>query len=460
VIERVIHTGDRSGFTFAAKYDPCLSFFQKLQSFFYPAPAESASNANISVTLSANFPGLSRIGNAKIGPIESGVETLCNKTDASQIQMLDPETLEPIGITSQATLHPSLKGPTSGAHAKVCPTTGDVYNYNLEFGGRFGTYRVFHVSAATGETSILATVKAPAAYLHSMFLTEHFVVLCVWNSFFSAGGASLLWKRNYLDALSTYDESKPTVWYVIDRKPVENGGKGHVATYESEPFFCFHTINAYEQSSATESGKTDIVADLCAYDNLDVLKRFYIENMTSDSATAPAYSHPSNATSRARYRRFKLPSISSSPASSASKAELVFTLPAGSAPELPSLAAQARTKKHRYVYGVTDTGASTFFDGIIKYDLADPENVTTKSWSRHGQSAGEPLFIADPARPDEEDGGVLLTVVLDGTQGKSYLLVLDAKDLTELGRANVDGVVGFGFHGTHVKSIDGEQSQS
>ena len=64
-------------------------------------------------------------------------------------------------------------------------------------------------------------------------------------------------------------------------------------------------------------------------------------------------------------------------------------------------------------------------------------------------TAGEPIFVADPESEDE-DGGVVLSVVLDGVAGKSYLLVLDAKEFKEVGRANVDGVVGFGFHGTHV----------
>jgi torulene dioxygenase len=57
--------------------------------------------------------------------------------------------------------------------------------------------------------------------------------------------------------------------------------------------------------------------------------------------------------------------------------------------------------------------------------------------------------VADP-ESKEEDGDIVLSVVLDGVVGKIYLLVLNAKDFRELGRANVDGVVGFGFHGTHV----------
>lgn len=458
LIERIMRSGQREGYSFAAKYDPCLSFFQKLQSYFVASPTKTTpSGANISVTLSANFPGLSETGQKREKGFDgSRVETLCNKTDSSAVQMLDPNTLEPLGIARQTVLHRSLTGPVSGAHARVCPDTGDLYNYNLEL-GRNPTYRVFHVSAATGETSVLATINTEAAYIHSVFLSEHYLILCVWNSFFSAGGISILWTRNYLDTISEFDKSKPATWYVIDRTPVESGGKGLVATYESEPFFCFHTINAYEEASATDPSKTDIIADLCTYGNLDVLKRFYLENLMSDSPGALPYSDPSNDSARAQLRRFQLPQVPSTPnpRDKPLRAVPVFTEAKGSAPELPSLNNGVRTRKHRYVYGVTDTGKSTFFDGVIKYDL---ETLTTQQWSVFGQSAGEPIFVADPDAPaGEEDAGILLTVVLDGTQGKSYLLVLDAKNLQELGRAKVDGVVGFGFHGTHVGN--GGQSQ-
>jgi len=50
------------------------------------------------------------------------------------------------------------------------------------------------------------------------------------------------------------------------------------------------------------------------------------------------------------------------------------------------------------------------------------------------------------------DEGVLLSVVLDGTRGKSYLLVMDAKSFAEIGRAEMETVVSFGFHGAHIKN--------
>ena len=391
LIAQIRKTGRREALTFGAKYDPCVSFFQKLQSIFLPPPPPKPDEVSISVTLSVNFPGLSSRGAAsEKGHDRNHIETLCNKTDATPFQMLDPNTLEPIGIADQSKLHPLLKGPSSGTHAKSDPITGDVFNYNLEHGRR-GTYRVFTVSAATGKTAILATIYHSSAYIHSLFLTEHFVILCVWNSFFAAGGASILVTRNIIDALAKFDKSRPATWFVVDRQPPERGGKGLVATYESDAFYSFHTINAYEEPSLTETGKTDIIADLAAYENIDCLKRFYIDNLISDSPTAKPYCDRSNSTCRATLRRFRLASLPETSNKKPLKAASVFSAETGLYSELPTLNAAKITKKHRYVYGVTDTGKSSFFDGIVKYDV---ETRTHIRWSMLGQTAGEPIFVA------------------------------------------------------------------
>lgn len=451
LIEKIKKTGKLDGFTFAAKYDPCRTFFQKLQSVFQPSPRESLApnEASVAVTLSANFPGLSSTGKKFEGAHPSDkVATLCNKTDASYVQMLDPETLEPLGLANQTVLHPDLRGASSGAHAKSDPETGDVFNYNLDF-GRTGTYRVFRARADTGKTCILATLHHSPAYLHSLFLTEHYVVLCVWNSFFKAGGAPILWTQNLLDAM-VWDDSQPTTWFVVDKRTPEEGGQGLVAKYTSDAFYAFHTINAYEVPSATTKGSYDIVADVNAYDNMDVIHRFYLDNVTSDIPKAHKYTDSLSASARPDYRRYRLPDVKTrNPTSQSCKAILEYQSSTADGFELPVINSKFVTKKHRYMYGISDTGLSTFADGLVKYDA---DTRTLVRWSQHGQTAGEPVFVQDPERGNEEDGGALLSVVLDGPNGKSYLLVLDAQTMKEIGRAHVDGVVGLGFHGFHVKA--------
>ena len=46
---------------------------------------------------------------------------------------------------------------------------------------------------------------------------------------------------------------------------------------------------------------------------------------------------------------------------------------------------------------------------------------------------------------------MILSVVLDGKQGHSFLLVLDAASFTELARAKVPHAIPFGFHGAYTK---------
>ena len=445
LIEKVQKAGKLDGFTFAAKYDPCKSFFKKLQTAFIASNDPLKPNeVNIGVTLSANFPGLSKTGKPSGGRHDPNnqLSTLMTKTDAQTFQMLDSETLEPIGVAQQKSLHPDLTGAGSAAHAEHDPLTGDVFNYNLDF-GKTGTYRIWRTAAATGKTSILTTFNHSPAYLHSLFLTENYVILCVWNSFYTMGGASILWNQNLLDSMK-WDGTKPATWFVIDKRAKEDGGQGLISTFESDAFYCFHTINAYEETA--KDGSVDIVADLAGYDSMEVLNRFYYKNMLSDSPDAKAWSHPSNNACRPTYRRYRLPSIPLKPTKQSGKAVCEYKSATAETPELPTLAPSVICKKHRYIYGINDSGKSTFADSIVKYDV---ETYTVKRWSKHGHTAGEAIFVPDPTS-NEEDGGVLLTVVLDGIEGKSYLLVLDARDLTEVAKAHVDGVIGIAFHGLYV----------
>ncbi|KAH7888191.1 carotenoid oxygenase [Phlebopus sp. FC_14] len=442
LIESIRKTGNMSGVHFGQKRDPCISFFKKVMCMFFPEPSPPQDQANIGVTLSVNPPGLSKIGeNKEKDGHASGIQCLWAKTDAAGLRKIDPETLEPLGLASQAVLHPELTGRLSAAHAKSDPTTGDVFNYNLT-PGRPQVYKIFRVSATTGETDILATITdAPAAYLHSSLITQNYFILCVWSGHYSWGGAKILWEMNMLDAIGSFDPKKKAFWYVIDRKH----GKGVVAKYECEPFFCFHTINAWEEPSPTNPSQTDIVADLSIYKNLDVIKRFYYNNIKSTSPGSLNYVDGKGKDCEVFLRRWRLPSVDTPSPSAHREALTVHTAEHNHSCDLPVINPRFLTKPARYIYGVCDRGMSTFFDGIVKYDT---ETRTPTYWSVQGHNPSEPIFVPDP-RGAVEDDGVLLSVVLDGRSEKSYLLVLDAKTMKEVGRASMECAVGFGFHGAY-----------
>ncbi|KAJ6508580.1 putative beta-carotene dioxygenase [Mycena sanguinolenta] len=452
-VERIKREARRTEFTFGPDRDPCQTIFQKAQCFFRPQPKDSPSSLGIGVAFATNLPGLDSKAKRSEKGVDSKLTTLFNLSDHDMVQSLDPRTLEPLGIAEQKVLHPALKGPLSGAHAATDPQTGDVFNYNLDVGvpPHGGIYRVFTVSAKTGKTDVLATFNHTPAYIHSMFLTEHFAILCVWNAFFRGFAAPLLWTRNLIEGMSQYDRSKPATWFVVDRTPAR---RGVVATFETPAFFCFHSINTFEVPSRDKPDTTvDLVADLVAYDSLACINRFYIDNLLSDSPGAQELA--GDMSTRAVYRRYRLPGVplsgpkmrTTAKPPKPGKGEVVFSGAKGYAPELPTLNSARAMREYQFVYGTTDSGQSTFFDGLVKLDV---RNWTSTTWSEPGQTASEAIFVADPERSDKEDGGCLLSVVLDGTEGKSYLLVLDAETMKEMGRASVDGVVCFGFHGIHV----------
>jgi torulene dioxygenase len=413
----------------------------------------SQDSKNVGVTLSINMPGggyTSDVKDTAINGHTNRIETLHAKTDASVLKKIEPETLEPQGIAVQSSLHPELIGEFSAAHAKSDPVTGDIYNFNLKL-GHPGVYRVFCTSASTGQTTVLATFKNTPAYIHSLFLTENYVILCVWNSHVSWGGLSLLYHKNIVDSITPFDPNSKANWYVIDRKH----GKGLVATYETDPFFCFHTINAWEEPNSTDANKTDIITELSMFENTDVIHRFYYDNLISSIAT-PEYAGTKRTSCLPIQAQFRLTSIESAASSTTPlPAELLFQADKMVSMELPTINPRYLTRRHRFSYGCADRLKSSFMDGIVKFD-----NVTQQSifWETEGHTPGEAIFVADPEGKAEDDG-VLLTVVLDGYVDKSYLLVLNAKDLTEVGRAEMHGPMSFGFHGAYKgaeKKYDGD----
>lgn len=442
LMEYVRTTGSRdSRPSFGQKRDPCKALYGKVQSDFIPH--EGPSITNVGVTLSVNMPGL-----------DDGAEESCDrwmgskrirnlyaKTDYNEFKKLEPETLEPLGRASQRDFHPELSGPLVASHPRSDPKTGDVFNFNLDIGAT-STYRVFQVSASTGKTTILAKFTGVPAYIHSLLITEDYVLLCVWNSHVNPLKAG---NGVFKESITPTDPSKPATWYVIDRKH----GQGLVAAYESPAFFCFHTINAWQEPSKEDPSKMDIVAELVRMDSsiiIDLLNYEYIK-----SSLPKAKEHIANRGDdlRSTITRFRLPDVPKIPDFEPKKASIEWSACKELSPELPTMNPSFGTKRHRYVYSTTSRGEATLTDGLLKFDC---EKQESQLWNCHGHTPGEPIFVADPDGANEDDG-VLLSVVLDGMRGTSYLLCLDAQNLKELGRANVDGAVGFGFHGQHIPTI-------
>ncbi|TPX10319.1 uncharacterized protein E0L32_008724 [Thyridium curvatum] len=478
---QIKRTGSSKMFSFGQRSDPCIGFLGKFMSTFRatvwgPRLQHDYGKENIAVVVLPNAPFKASVHHPRSEaeknvevhtenetslPMPSGhrsglPENLWITTDKAGMMQVDPATLEPIGFATQAVLHPSLKGPLSCAHAQRDPKTGDMFNYNLEMGGRNATYRVFRVSASTGQTEILATIERPGlkgAYIHSFFLSENYVTLCVPSTHIAMNGLKILWERNLLDAIEPFDASKKCKWFVVDR----HHGRGVVAEFESEAGFFFHSVNTFEEPAEDGSAAVDILADVIEFDNFDVLRSLYYDAILDRDGAFGRF-HQTEEKRRAfvprlaRYRLRVAPPASEpakpTTAKSAAAAERILAIPGPHAGELPTINPAYALRRHRYVYSLATRGLATVADTIVKTDTLTGEAVLWNNETAH--TPGEAIFVARPGAADaDEDDGVLLSVVLDGAEGTSYLLCLDARTMEEMGRAEVGFAVGQGFHGAH-----------
>lgn len=443
LVEGIKKRGWRSSFSFAQKADPCVGIFSKVTATFRPL------EANCSVVVEPNLP--SRVSKAPQG--ESGHRTKAENiwlyTDSSSIQEVHPGTLEPVQHQTAKILHPDLSGPLGSAHSQRDPQTGDLFNFNLAFGPK-PIYRIYRVNASTGTADILATLTPPTAkpaYIHSLFLTENYVVLCIPSSHYGWAGMKIPWEGNIVDALEPFDEVRKMQWIFVDRKT----DKGVVQHFTTPAGFFFHSINAFEESKAEG---TAISCDVVWYENMDIISSFYYDVILDrkDAARKHWLDNEGYRSCRPHFHRyrFNIPEKPEPKKGELPKGELVLDIPSPHVGELPTINPARATKPYRYVYTNGNRGLSTLIDSIIKTDL---ETLEVLVWGApRGHTPGEAVYVGNPDGEGEDDG-VLLSVVLDGSARRSYLLVLDARTLEEVGRAECEFAVGVGFHGVHTPQV-------
>ncbi|RKU46692.1 hypothetical protein DL546_008732 [Coniochaeta pulveracea] len=480
VAEQIKKDGRREGYTFGQKLDPCLTLYGKFMSAYralWP-DAETRKHENVNVAVQVDLPGLEHVKGNMLKDTEAAVAATSRVTkdhreklpsavwlltDTSGMKQIDPVTLEPIGYARQDMLHPDLKGQVSCAHGERDPANGDYFNFNKEM-GKETTYRCFRVSAKTGETDILATICRPdvkPAYIHSFFLSDRFVILSVPSSHLRLGGVSVAWNRNVVESLAPFSKDKKTKWFVIDRR----FNKGVVAEFETDAGFFFHSVNAFEERDEQDlrAGTVSLFCDVVRYPSTDIIYGMYLDVlMNHNDGMKKFWDRPEKVetanTVLVRHRvRVPLPEEDTTPAIPAVRAntkipfvtaEQLISIPGPHSGELPTYNALYKTKRTRYVYGMTVRGISTLVDSIVKTDMETQEALI---WNNpKGHTPGEAIFVPRPGGTEEDDG-VLLSVVLNGSTGTSYLLCLDARTMTELGRAEVGMAIGFGFHGVHYQ---------
>jgi beta,beta-carotene 9',10'-dioxygenase len=366
--------------------DPCRSIFRRAATLFRPRITD---NCNVNLT---------RLGDEYVAMTETPLPVA-----------FDPETLESLGVSFRP------PGIHATAHPHHDPERRELVAYVTHFGPR-SQYRVFAQRDRDTQRRIASLRVARPSYMHSFALTQRYAVLVAFPLVVNPLELALS-GRPFIENYRWKPELGTRV-LVFDREDGSLRG-----TYEAEPRFSFHHVNAFERDG-------ELVLDMAAYADATIVDSFYLERLR---ATPP----PPSALPRLLRYRIDLD------AGRVGEEELC------EAPlELPRIDYRKRNgRPYRYTWGVgAPAGGEEFLDRLVKIDVETGEAV---EWHEPGAFPGEPVFVPAPDRGDREDGGVLLSVVLDAVAASSYLLVLDAGDMGELGRARVPHHIPFGFHGQY-----------
>lgn len=327
-------------------------------------------------------------------------------TEAPMAVRFDPRTLESLGVEP-------VGGKLGIAVAHPHHDGAELLGLRVSMGART-RYEITANDGASERVVASIPVRNPA-YQHSFGLTpKHAIVV---EAPFRANPMGMaVGGRPFIDNYRWRPEQGTTI-RVVDRHTGDLAG-----SWTAPACFCFHHVNAFVEEDGT------IVADLLAYDDAGIVQALELERLRRD-APVPA----------ATLTRYRL-------RAGVAQAEVEPLVEERF--ELPRVHPRVNGRPYRYVWGIGSDGAG-LFGHVVKVDV---QQRSTLRWQEDGAFPGEPVFVPRPGGDDEDDG-VLLSVVLEPARDASSLLVLDAHDLHEIGRAYVPQRVPFGFHGGYTERV-------
>jgi beta,beta-carotene 9',10'-dioxygenase len=372
--------------------DPCRGIFKRMMAIFDPGLSD---NCNVNLT---------KLGERYIAMTETPIPV-----------QFDGETLDTVGVAYD------VPGIVTTAHPHLDRETGGMLNYAAKLGPR-NEYRFFKLAPGQdAKPEIVASMptKKPA-YMHSFGLSERWLILAEFP-FVVDPKRIVLSGKPYIENYR-WEPELGTQITLFDRR---DGTR--VGPFATDPFFCFHHLNAFDAPDGS------VVIDMQTYEDASLIDDLYLDRLraTGGISVAPP-------------RLERVTVDPSAPAGSAATKEVLFD----PGFELGRINyGRCNERPYRYAWGVAQGEPGGWLDTIVRADLETRELL---SWSEPGLYPGEPVFAARPGAAEEDDG-VLLSVVLDAAAERSFLLVLDARDLSELARAVAPHHIPFSFHGQFAR---------
>ncbi|RWS08685.1 beta:beta-carotene 9' [Dinothrombium tinctorium] len=402
--------------------DPCKTLLDRFMAYFTIDKLFSDNDLVNIVEISDELYALS----------ETPFITKIDKNNLSTLEHIDMRKYLAVNI---ATAHPHYD------------TDKNVYN----IGSNFGCYSIVKIPKEKGfqQGSVVANIPAyrpfNPSYYHSFCLTENFFVFieqalvlsvstAITQHFFGGSNSNIFkWIPEYMNK-----------FHLTSRQD----GKELSHIYVSDPFMFFHTINAYEDND-------HVIVDICCYNDDKVLQTLFMDAIKEAEADINSAKKQADYI-RSQARRFVLPLIrfddqliigqnlnrlenSSAVAVVSENFEIkctpeALTEESAAMAEMPTINYKNfNGKKYRYFYALCRRD-----DLLCRLMKCDTRTKSIVLWEENNFYPSEPIFVPRPDAIDEDDGIILSSVISEIENNKGFLLILDAKSMKEIARAEME----------------------
>jgi all-trans-8'-apo-beta-carotenal 15,15'-oxygenase len=346
--------------------------------------------------------------------------------EAAEPHRLDPATLETMGLDDLDGLLPP--GGAFGAHPWIdpaCEQDGGVpclVNFSIKT-GLSSTLTVYEFGPTGALLRQYAHTIPGFAFIHDFAITPNYCVF--FQNPVQFNPLPFLAGMRGAGECITFKPEQPTRVVIIPRH-----GQGPAQTVDLHSGFVFHHANAFEQDG-------DLVVDSICYADLPRVESDADFRQVDFEALAPGLLWRS---------RIHL-------ATQAVERQC-WSQRCG---EFPSVHPAAVGRPYRYAY-LAATHAPTGnapHQAILKLDL---ESGQESLWSAAPTGyVGEPIFVPRPSGErvngplgDAEDDGWVMALVYDAAQGRSDVVILDARDIARgpIARLHLRHHVPYGLHGS------------
>ncbi|CAM1154775.1 BCO2 (predicted) [Pycnogonum litorale] len=409
-----------SEFGTSAHPDPCKNIFRRFMSHF---TLDLPDNTNIN---------LQQYGD--------GIYAC---TETPTMYRIDPETLE---TSDKVNVSKCTAVYTHTAHSHIT-SDGSTLNYGLGVGKSGPLYNLVKFPPGKGKetfnkASLIASIpsrwRLHPSYFHSFAITDNYVIFieqCLTISIPKVFRMHFL-KESFFSSLELYENEK-VLFHIYDKSE----GRLLDTKYSADQFFFFHTINAYEDSG-------HIILDIVCHQDLEIITSFFIseengQNSVPMTSSIKRFVLPVNISrnnldddvgnlkyARAEYQLLPDSSVYCRPH------EINLS---GHGFELPQINYKAYNgKSYRFVYGIAKDMDNA--DSCVKLIKVNMMTEEIKLWSCDDMVPSEPIFVAHPQAEDEDEGVILSSLLSSENSNIVYLLILDAKEFTELAKIEFETV--------------------